>query len=92
MSAATADFASHWPLIHRGAVHAQTLSALAARPFSAALLTGPTGIGKSTLARQVLAEVEADGRRVVHVLALRELREVPLGAFAPALEFTPSGR
>jgi len=91
MSAATADFASHWPLIHRGAVHAQTLSALAARPFSAALLTGPTGIGKSTLARQVLAEVEADGRRVVHVLALRELREVPLGAFAPALEFTPSG-
>lgn len=46
------------------------------------LLTGPTGIGKSTLARTVASAREGT---VVEVLALAELRDVPFGAFAPVL-------
>ncbi len=58
------------------------MAGLARRPFPAVLLTGPTGIGKTTLARSVTTDIEGP---VVEILGLEELRDVPLGALAPAL-------
>jgi DNA-binding NarL/FixJ family response regulator len=49
------------------------------------MVTGPTGIGKTTLARSIVAQIIAEGGTVVEIVALAELTEVPLGALAPAL-------
>ncbi len=71
-----------WPIAPRPHARSRIEAGLARRPFPAVLLTGPTGIGKTTLARSVTTNIEGP---VVEILALEELRDVPLGALAPAL-------
>ena len=81
----------NWPLVPRAAARNRVQASLARRPFPTALITGPTGIGKTTLARSIAEQVTAEGGRVVEVLGLAELAEVPLGALATALAAQPVG-
>ncbi len=71
-----------WPIAPRPHARSRIEAGLARRPFPAVLLTGPTGIGKTTLARSVTTDIEGP---VAEILGLEELRDVPLGALAPAL-------
>jgi DNA-binding CsgD family transcriptional regulator/type II secretory pathway predicted ATPase ExeA len=75
----------NWPIAPRDPLRARIETALRRRPFPSVLVTGPTGIGKTTLSRNVVAQIAADGGTVVEIVALAELTDVPLGALAPAL-------
>ncbi len=75
----------NWPIAPRTPLRTRVEAALARRPFPSVMITGPTGIGKTTLARGIISEIAAGGGTVVEILALAELRDVPLGALAPAL-------
>jgi len=47
------------------------------------ILTGPSGVGKSALARAVVRRIQDDGKRfVVRIVASEALRTVPFGALA----------
>ena len=72
-----------WPQLHRPAAAAAVLDGLTGSPTRAQLVVGPPGVGKTALAEQVVAALP--GREPVRVIALPELRGVPLGACAPAL-------
>lgn len=61
------------------------VAALSNVPARSHVLRGASGIGKSTIAAQVSARLVASGRRVVPIVALAELREIPLAALAPVL-------
>jgi DNA-binding CsgD family transcriptional regulator/DNA polymerase III delta prime subunit len=74
-----------WPIAPRSGLRREVDAALGRRPFPSALLVGPTGIGKTTLADEIARDVAASGGSVIHVVGMQELREVPLGAFAPIL-------
>ncbi len=74
---------SEWPISPRRELRDRVRAGLRRRPFPSVLLWGPTGIGKTTLAESLLAELPTD--RVVHLVGLDELAEVPLAAFAPVL-------
>lgn len=76
---------SAWPLLPRPEVFEDVVAALLSSPIRSHLLRGASGIGKSTIAAQVSAKLIAGGRRVVPIVALAELREVPLAALAPVL-------
>jgi DNA-binding CsgD family transcriptional regulator len=75
----------NWPIAPRTPLRSRIEAALARRPFPSVILTGPTGIGKTTLARTIVSQIAADGGTIVEVVALAELTDVPLGALAPAL-------
>jgi DNA-binding CsgD family transcriptional regulator/tetratricopeptide (TPR) repeat protein len=74
---------AEWPIVPRVAETAQITAGLTRLPVRVQLIVGPAGIGKTTLAEQVVAAMS--DRVVVPVIALAELSGVPLGAFAPAL-------
>lgn len=74
-----------WPIVARADETARLAAALLARPPRAQMLRGPSGIGKTTLAAAVAQSAAAEGRTVVPIVALDELRAVPLGALAPLL-------
>ncbi len=74
-----------WPIVARADETSRLAAALLARPSRAQMLRGPSGIGKTTLAAAVAQSAAAEGRTVVPIVALDELRAVPLGALAPLL-------
>jgi len=76
--------------MHRNEIVAAVLQGLQARPARAQLLIGPSGIGKTTVATQVAAALESTGQRVIPVVALAELSDVPLAALAPVLSLSGS--
>jgi ATP/maltotriose-dependent transcriptional regulator MalT len=80
-----------WPLIGRGDEVDLATEALRHRP--AVVLAGHAGVGKTRLARAVLARAEADGADTRWVAATRSAATVPLGAFAHLLppEALPGG-
>ena len=78
-----------WPLVARTTVLDSLVDGLTASPARAQLLRGASGVGKTTLAAAVASTLAARGRTVVPVVALDELRSVPLGALAPLLATAP---
>ncbi len=73
-----------WPIVARAAELDALVDGLTRTPPRSQLLRGPSGVGKTTLAAGVAAALAARGRTIVPVVALDELREVPLGALAAA--------
>ncbi|WP_436793985.1 LuxR C-terminal-related transcriptional regulator [Actinospongicola halichondriae] len=67
-------------LVGRTAESAWLRSTLSA-PASAVVITGPAGVGKSRLAREVCDDLEA-GHTVLRVFASEAAGDVPFGAFA----------
>ncbi len=65
---------------------------LLARPARAQLITGPAGIGKTTLARAIAADLSRQGRTIVPIIGVAELRAVPAAALAPVLLSASRGR
>jgi DNA-binding CsgD family transcriptional regulator len=59
------------------------------RSRAAVVLAGASGVGKTRLAREVLAAAQADGARAHWVAATRSAGTVPLGAFAHLLPVDP---
>ena len=53
--------------------------------FSGAVIVGPAGVGKTRLAREVLARAEAGGTRTKWVVGTESARPLPLGAFAGSI-------
>lgn len=74
-----------WPIVARPEIARALQDALTAQPPRSQLLRGPSGTGKTTIAAEVAAGLAARGRTVVPIVALDELRDIPLGAFAPLL-------
>jgi DNA-binding CsgD family transcriptional regulator len=50
-----------------------------------AVIVGAAGVGKTRLAREVLARAEASGERTSWVVGTESARQLPLGAFATSL-------
>lgn len=69
-----------WPLVGRG--DEVELAAQARRRGRAVVLAGAAGVGKTRLARAVVARAGAEGTAGRWVTATRSARTVPLGAFA----------
>lgn len=78
-----------WPLVARTDVLDSLVGGVTGTPARAQLLRGASGIGKTTLAASVASTLAARGRTVVPVVALDELRGVPLAALAPLLAVAP---
>ena len=49
--------------------------------LSGAAIVGPAGVGKTRLAREVLAHAEASGERTYWIVGTQSARQLPLGAF-----------
>jgi MoxR-like ATPase len=73
--------APSWPLVGR-ADELERVAQARARGSDAVLINGLAGVGKSRLAREVLAQAERDGAIAGWVQATRSAASVPLGAFA----------
>jgi ATP-dependent Clp protease ATP-binding subunit ClpA len=50
-----------------------------------AVIVGAAGVGKTRLAREVLASAEASGERTSWIVGTESARQLPLGAFAASL-------
>ncbi len=74
-----------WPIVPRTRIIEQLIAGLERTPARAQVLRGASGIGKTTAAAAVASALAARGRTVVPIVALAELRDVPLGALAPLL-------
>jgi len=74
-----------WPIVARPDHVDRLVDALVARPARAQMLRGPSGVGKTTVAAAAASALAAKGRTIVPVVALDELRDVPLGALSPLL-------
>ncbi len=78
-----------WPLVARTELLDSLVGGLTGSPARAQLLRGASGVGKTTLAASVASTLASRGRTVVPVVALEELRGVPLGALTPLLATAP---
>lgn len=74
-----------WPLVGRHRELDLAVAALTGPTGRGVAFTGGPGVGKSRLADDVLAVVEASGRRVVRALGTVSARDVPMGALAHLL-------
>jgi DNA-binding CsgD family transcriptional regulator len=74
------DLPSAWPLVGRGDEVALALASLRRR--GGVILAGAAGVGKTRLAREVLAAAASDGAPSQWVAATRSAGTVALGAFA----------
>ncbi|BBZ46138.1 LuxR C-terminal-related transcriptional regulator [Mycobacterium parmense] len=52
---------------------------------SGAVIAGAAGVGKTRLAREVLARAEASGERTYWIVGTQSARQLPLGAFTPSI-------
>jgi DNA-binding CsgD family transcriptional regulator len=80
---------SAWPLIGHHRELAQLRAAVTGRV--GAVITGPTGVGKTTLASMGLEVAEDSGMAVVRVAGTDVWRTLPFGAFAALLPPAPAG-
>lgn len=76
--------ATSWGLVGRAGELGKVAHARA-QGRDAVVINGPAGVGKSRLAREVLAHAERDGAATGWVQATRTAASVPLGAFAPVI-------
>jgi DNA-binding CsgD family transcriptional regulator len=53
--------------------------------YSGAVIVGAAGVGKTRLAREVLARAEASGERTYWIVGTQSARQLPLGAFTAAI-------
>lgn len=77
-----------WPIVLDDASIGALVAHLGSRRGRVQLLRGPSGIGKSTQAAAVAARMERAGHTILSIVAMPELRDVPLGAMAPLLAAT----
>src|SRR5919108_2201522 len=75
---------SSWPLVGRTRELEAARRALA-EPGAGLVIAGPPGVGRTRLAEEVLADVEADGATVVRLVATRAAATIPFWAAAPLL-------
>src|SRR5919108_2359736 len=75
---------STWPLVGRTRELEAARRALA-EPGAGLVIAGPPGVGRTRLAEEVLADVEADGATVVRLVATRAAATIPFWAAAPLL-------
>ncbi|HEX3493385.1 MAG TPA: AAA family ATPase, partial [Streptosporangiaceae bacterium] len=78
-----------WPLIGRSKELTQLASAVTGQ--RGAVITGPAGVGKTTLAMRCLELARKRGMAVAHATATRASRGLPFGALAPLLPPDPGG-
>ena len=71
-----------WPLVGRDSERAEIEALLEDADACGVVIAGPAGVGKTHLARAIIAR---EGASVVNVRATRAVGRVPLGAFAPFL-------
>ena len=77
---------SGWPFVGRATELCDAVTAVrAGSAFRGVVFCGPAGVGKTTLARAVAAQLEPEGWTVRSVLGTETGRAVPLGAFHHAL-------
>jgi DNA-binding CsgD family transcriptional regulator len=77
-----------WPFVGRGDEFSRLTAAIAAR--RGAVITGPAGVGKTTLAMACLQFAQERGMAVAHTTATHSSRSLPFGAFASILPPDPS--
>ena len=77
-----------WPIVVDETVRNQLIERVRSRRGRVQLISGPSGIGKSTLAASVAAQLETTGHSILRIVAMPELRDVPLGAMASLLATT----
>lgn len=53
--------------------------------YSGAVIVGTAGVGKTRLAREVLARAEASGERTYWIVGTQSARQLPLGAFTTSI-------
>jgi AAA ATPase domain len=80
---------TRWPVTGRIDELRQLNTALAEQ--RGAVITGPAGVGKTTLAMVCLQAAEDRGMSVAHTTATHASRELPFGAFASFLPPDPGG-
>src|SRR3954470_25071793 len=74
-----------WPLVGRESARAAVTDALAGQLPDNVVLTGPSGVGRTRMAREATILAEAQGRGVRWVTATAAAAQVPLGALAHLL-------
>ncbi len=74
-----------WPLTGRSEELAAVRRGIVGVPFGV-VLTGASGVGKTRVAREALADLEGDGFAVEWASASAEARTISFGAIAPWLE------
>ncbi|RSM83570.1 helix-turn-helix transcriptional regulator [Kibdelosporangium aridum] len=70
-----------WPLVGRE----RQLSAITSTASGGVVLVGAAGVGKTRLAREVVARLKTDGRRTEWVAATRSMAAIPFGAVSHLL-------
>ena len=80
---------TRWPVTGRTDELRQLTTALTEQ--RGAVITGPAGVGKTTLAMACLQAAEDRGMSVAHTTATHASRELPFGAFASFLPPDPVG-
>ncbi|MGW3965639.1 AAA family ATPase [Amycolatopsis sp. NPDC005003] len=83
--------ANDWPLVGRERELAFARRALADAEVCGLLLTGRAGVGKTRLAKVLLAELAESGARTHWVRAMSSASTIPFGAFAHLLPGTADG-
>lgn len=74
-----------WPTIARASLVNELADRSLTPPARAQLISGSPGLGKSTVAGHVTAELTRRGKRVVSLVGVAQLRDVPAAALAPVL-------
>ena len=80
--------AAAWPFVGRGAELQVLTQSLADESLAGVLLSGPTGVGKTRLARAALAMI---GNRSEWIAGFASTNAVPLGALAHLMTSEPTG-
>jgi DNA-binding CsgD family transcriptional regulator len=85
MSGDVSRFAAEWPLVGRDRELAFAATALADEDTSGIALTGPAGVGRTRLAREMLARAAEAGWETEWLVATQAAASVPFGATAALL-------
>jgi len=83
------ELQSAWPLVGRGALLDRITATLRSPAASVVILCGPSGVGKTRLAAEAAAILEADGWLSIPIVASETMSVIPLGALAPAFAREP---
>lgn len=74
-----------WPVAVDLTIRDRLVKRVAAQRARVQLITGSSGIGKSTLAAAISTRLQSMGFEALPVVGMPELQEIPLGAMAPLL-------